>query len=38
MAILNALGYEFDNDEFHSYVHGRIPYENLRFDPVLRIL
>ncbi|OMO82294.1 HAD-superfamily hydrolase, subfamily IA, variant 3 [Corchorus olitorius] len=38
MAGLKALGYEFDNDEFHAYVHGRLPYEKLRPDPVLRNL
>ncbi|XP_022757693.1 uncharacterized protein C24B11.05-like isoform X4 [Durio zibethinus] len=38
MAGLKALGYEFDNDEFHAYVHGRLPYEILRPDPVLRNL
>lgn len=38
MAGLKALGYEFDNDEFHAYVHGRLPYETLRPDPVLRNL
>ncbi|XVE73564.1 hypothetical protein DITRI_Ditri11bG0128900 [Diplodiscus trichospermus] len=38
MAGLKALGYEFDNDEFHEYVHGRLPYETLRPDPVLRNL
>lgn len=38
MAGLKALGYEFDNDEFHAYVHGRLPYENLKPDPVLRNL
>ncbi|XP_051146020.1 uncharacterized protein C24B11.05 [Andrographis paniculata] len=38
MAGLKALGYEFDNDEFHAYVHGRLPYELLRPDPVLRHL
>uniref|UniRef100_A0ACD6AA76 Uncharacterized protein n=1 Tax=Avena sativa TaxID=4498 RepID=A0ACD6AA76_AVESA len=38
MAGLKALGYEFDNDEFHANVHGRLPYDNLRPDPVLRIL
>jgi pyrimidine and pyridine-specific 5'-nucleotidase len=35
---LQALGYEFDNDEFHANVHGRLPYDNLRPDPVLRII
>ncbi|XP_061366266.1 uncharacterized protein C24B11.05 isoform X2 [Gastrolobium bilobum] len=38
MAGLKALGYEFDNDEFHAYVHGRLPYEKLKSDPVLRNL
>lgn len=32
------LGYEFDNDEFHAYVHGKLPYENLKPDLVLRNL
>uniref|UniRef100_A0A161Y2Y6 Uncharacterized protein n=1 Tax=Daucus carota subsp. sativus TaxID=79200 RepID=A0A161Y2Y6_DAUCS len=36
--IIYALGYEFDNDEFHAYVHGRLPYNNLKPDPVLRNL
>ncbi|KAF5462310.1 hypothetical protein F2P56_018330 [Juglans regia] len=38
MAGLKALGYEFDNDEFHAYVHGRLPYEVLKPDPALRNL
>ncbi|XP_021753922.1 suppressor of disruption of TFIIS-like [Chenopodium quinoa] len=38
MAGLKALGYEFDNDEFHEYVHGSLPYETLKPDPVLRNL
>eukprot|EP01018_Ginkgo_biloba_P008504 Gb_33642 [translate_table: standard] len=38
MAGLKASGYDFDNDDFHSFVHGRLPYENLRPDPVLRNL
>ncbi|MCI02960.1 haloacid dehalogenase-like hydrolase family protein, partial [Trifolium medium] len=38
MAGLKALGYEFDNDEFHAYVHGRLPYEKLKQDLVLRNL
>nr|CAD1816826.1 unnamed protein product [Ananas comosus var. bracteatus] len=38
MAGLKALGFEFDNDEFHAYVHGRLPYETLKPDPVLRSL
>ncbi|WOL06935.1 phosphate metabolism protein 8-like [Canna indica] len=36
MAGLRAIGYEFDYDEYHSFVHGRLPYENLKPDPVLR--
>lgn len=32
------LGYEFDNDEFHAYVHGRLPYHLLKPDPVLKNL
>ncbi|XP_068659924.1 uncharacterized protein C24B11.05-like [Aristolochia californica] len=38
MAGLKVFGYEFDNDEFHAYVHGRLPYESLKPDPVLRNL
>lgn len=38
MAGLKVLGYEFDNDEFHAYAHGRLPYEKLKPDPVLRNL
>ncbi|XP_050251471.1 uncharacterized protein C24B11.05 isoform X2 [Quercus robur] len=38
MAGLKALGYEFDDDEFHAYVHGRLPYDALKPDPVLRNL
>lgn len=38
MAGLKALGFEFDNDEFHAYVHGKLPYDVLRPDPVLRNL
>jgi putative hydrolase of the HAD superfamily len=35
MAGLRAVGYNFDYDEYHSFVHGRMPYENLKPDPVL---
>ncbi|XP_022158123.1 uncharacterized protein LOC111024681 [Momordica charantia] len=35
MAGLKAVGYEFDNDHYHSFVHGRLPYHNLKRDPVL---
>ncbi|KAG4924999.1 hypothetical protein JHK85_051558 [Glycine max] len=38
MAGLRAIGYDFEYDEYHSYVHGRLPYENLKPDPVLRNL
>ncbi|XP_059311038.1 uncharacterized protein C24B11.05 [Lycium ferocissimum] len=35
MAGLKELGYEFDNDKFHEFVHGRLPYEVLKPDPLL---
>ncbi|KAJ7950294.1 Haloacid dehalogenase-like hydrolase [Quillaja saponaria] len=38
MAGLRGIGYDFDYDEYHSFVHGRLPYENLKPDPVLRSL
>ncbi|XP_052174284.1 uncharacterized protein C24B11.05 [Diospyros lotus] len=38
MAGLRAIGYDFDYDKYHSFVHGRLPYENLKPDPVLRTL
>ncbi|KAL3538624.1 hypothetical protein ACH5RR_001990 [Cinchona calisaya] len=38
MAGLKDLGYEFDDDEFHAYVHGKLPYEALKPDPLLRNL
>lgn len=38
MAGIRAIGYDFDYDEYHSYVHGRLPYGNLKPDPVLRSL
>ncbi|XP_022922553.1 uncharacterized protein C24B11.05 [Cucurbita moschata] len=38
MAGLKALGYEFDDDEYHACVHGTLPYEALNPDPVLRNL
>ncbi|MCD7445905.1 hypothetical protein HAX54_024605 [Datura stramonium] len=38
MAGLRAIGYDFDYDEYHSFVHGGLPYENLKPDPVLRSL
>ncbi|KAJ0979522.1 hypothetical protein J5N97_014996 [Dioscorea zingiberensis] len=36
MAGLRAIGYTFDYDDYHSFVHGRLPYEKLKPDPVLR--
>ncbi|CAG7891098.1 unnamed protein product [Brassica rapa] len=36
MAGLRAIGYDFDYDEYHSFVHGRLPYDNIKPDPVLR--
>jgi len=36
MAGLKAIGYGFDYDDFHGFVHGRLPYDILKPDPVLR--
>ncbi|RWR86099.1 suppressor of disruption of TFIIS-like protein [Cinnamomum micranthum f. kanehirae] len=38
MAGLRAIGYEFNYDDYHSFVHGKLPYDNLKPDPVLRNL
>nr|ABK22648.1 unknown [Picea sitchensis]ABR16736.1 unknown [Picea sitchensis] len=38
MAGLKAVGYVFDFDDYHRFVHGRLPYENLKPDPVLKNL
>ncbi|CAM8961207.1 unnamed protein product [Rhodiola kirilowii] len=39
LAGLRAIGYDFDYDDFHGYVHGRLPYGDLlKPDPVLRNL
>ncbi|KAK3226354.1 hypothetical protein Dsin_006216 [Dipteronia sinensis] len=38
MAGLRAIGYDFDYDEYHNFVHGRLPYENLKPDHVLKSL
>ncbi|TYH80761.1 hypothetical protein ES332_D03G154100v1 [Gossypium tomentosum] len=38
MAGLKAIGYNFEYDDFHSFVHGRLPYAMLKPDPVLRNL
>ncbi|KAK6646077.1 hypothetical protein PHAVU_L007043 [Phaseolus vulgaris] len=36
MAGLKAIGYDFDYDNFHGFVHGTLPYDLLKPDPVLR--
>lgn len=36
MAGLKAIGYDFDYDDYHSFVHGRLPYEILKPDPILK--
>ncbi|XP_022731625.1 uncharacterized protein C24B11.05-like isoform X2 [Durio zibethinus] len=38
MAGLKAIGYNFEYDDFHSFVHGRLPYTMLKPDLVLRNL
>lgn len=38
MAGLKALGYNFDYDDCHGFVHGTLPYDILKPDPVLRHL
>ncbi|CAL0302695.1 unnamed protein product [Lupinus luteus] len=38
MAGLRGIGYDFNYDDYHSFVHGKLPYENLKPDPVLRNL
>ncbi|ONK59656.1 uncharacterized protein A4U43_C08F8930 [Asparagus officinalis] len=38
LAGLLALGHDVHPDEYHSFVHGRLPYENIRPDPKLRQL
>ncbi|XP_072991130.1 uncharacterized protein C24B11.05-like [Typha latifolia] len=35
---LIALGYDVHPDEYHSYVHGRLPYERIAPDPQLNKL
>ncbi|KAG6477083.1 hypothetical protein ZIOFF_066335 [Zingiber officinale] len=35
MAGLKVIGYNFDYDDFHSFVHGRLPYETLKPNPVI---
>ncbi|KAK6117987.1 hypothetical protein DH2020_048272 [Rehmannia glutinosa] len=38
MAGLRAIGYDFDYDDYHSFVHGRLPYDWLKLDHTLRSL
>ncbi|KAJ1292066.1 hypothetical protein BS78_02G363500 [Paspalum vaginatum] len=38
MAGLKVLGYDFDYDDFHACVHGTLPYDKVKPDPVLRQL
>ncbi|KAL2320005.1 hypothetical protein Fmac_028974 [Flemingia macrophylla] len=38
IAGLRAIGYAFDYEEYYSFIHGKLPYENLKPDPVLRNL
>ena len=38
MAGLKLMGYDFDYEEFHASMHGKLPYEKLKPDPVLRNL
>ncbi|XP_057547232.1 uncharacterized protein C24B11.05 [Amaranthus tricolor] len=36
LAGLRALGYNIDADDYHSFVHGKLPYENIKPNPQLR--
>ncbi|CAB4292031.1 unnamed protein product [Prunus armeniaca] len=38
LAGLRALGYDIDADDYHSVVHGRLPYDRIKPDPQLRNL
>ncbi|KAK9146668.1 hypothetical protein Sjap_006571 [Stephania japonica] len=38
LAGLRALGYDIDADDYHSFVHGRLPYDAIKPDPQLRTL
>ncbi|KAG5568680.1 hypothetical protein H5410_064305 [Solanum commersonii] len=33
---MQAIGYDVDADDYHSYVHGRLPYDLIKPDPQLR--
>jgi len=36
LAGLRALGYDISADDYHSFVHGRLPYDRLKPNPQLR--
>ncbi|KAL4386706.1 hypothetical protein GQ457_09G018270 [Hibiscus cannabinus] len=36
LAGLRALGYDIDADDYHGFVHGRLPYDLIKPDPQLR--
>ncbi|KAJ4968583.1 hypothetical protein NE237_015284 [Protea cynaroides] len=38
LAGLRALGNDIDADDYHGFVHGRLPYEKIKPDPQLRNL
>ncbi|XWS08984.1 hypothetical protein CRYUN_Cryun40dG0046900 [Craigia yunnanensis] len=38
LAGLRALGYDIDADDYHGFVHGRLPYDVIKPDPQLRNL
>ncbi|KAG2401438.1 hypothetical protein LR48_Vigan02g226900 [Vigna angularis] len=38
LAGLRALGYDITADEYHSFVHGRLPYDSIKPDAQLRNL
>ncbi|KAJ7954896.1 Haloacid dehalogenase-like hydrolase (HAD) superfamily protein [Quillaja saponaria] len=38
LAGLRALGHDISADDYHSFVHGRLPYELIKPDPQLRNL
>ncbi|XP_010277510.1 PREDICTED: uncharacterized protein LOC104611920 [Nelumbo nucifera] len=38
LAGLRFLGYDIDADDYHGFVHGRLPYEAIKPDPQLRAL
>ncbi|XP_021291115.1 uncharacterized protein LOC110421768 [Herrania umbratica] len=38
LAGLRALGYDIDADDYHGFVHGRLPYAMIKPDPQLRNL